>query len=500
MSDICLILEGTYPYVTGGVSSCVYQLIKNTPQFEYTILYIGGGFERYEEYKYPVPENVKNIQEFYLFEYDLFPDKDLIQVGDQVDVDLLKRFYTGKPEVRASLFEKVFFNLLKPHDLSWDPLVVLRSLEVWEMLEELYHEHFKGHDGPSFIDFFYTWRFTHYPIVRALDISFPLAKVYHSLSTGYAGLIGAAASLQFNAPFILTEHGIYSHEREIEIYNANWIHSDFDDFQARKQLSVFKEWWIHLFHFMGNFAYHRANSITTLFQGNAEKQIKYGADEAKIEIIPNGIDVDYFGNLAPVERTDFEKGKVIISMVGRVVPIKDVKSFIKAISSLKKKSQEILVYIIGPYEEDPEYYRECLELVKFYGLEEDVLFTGKQNVKDYYPKTDILVLSSISEGQPMVILEAFSAGIPVVTTDVGSCRELIFGQPAEDDQFGRAGSVVPFGEPGLLSDALFELVSEPQKRKEYGINAKNRVQTFYTEKLNISRYENLYHRFLEGVG
>lgn len=499
MSDICLILEGTYPYVTGGVSSCVYQLIKNTPQFEYTILYIGGGFERFKEYKYPVPENVKNIQEFYLFDYELLPDKELVSIRDKIDVSKLKNFYNAKNLDRPKLFEEIFFDLLKPYDLSFDPLQVLRSVEVWEMLEELYHQHFTEGKGPSFIDFFYTWRFTHYPILRALDVSFPIAKVYHSLSTGYAGLVGAAASLQFNAPFIVTEHGIYSHEREIEIYNANWIHQEFDGFQAKKQLSVFKEWWIHLFHFMGNFAYHRANAITTLYSGNAQKQIQYGADESKIEIIPNGINTSVFSNLSPIEREEHEAGKVILSMVGRVVPIKDVKSFIKAVSSLKERGAEILTYIIGPYEEDPDYYKECMDLVRFYSLEEDIIFTGKVDVKDYYPKTDILVLSSISEGQPMVILEAFACGIPVVSTNVGSCRELLYGKGVEDEGLGRAGTVVPFGEPALLSEALFELIKDEDKRKIYGATAKRRVEAFYTEEKYISRHENLYQRYLEGV-
>lgn len=499
MSDICLILEGTYPYVTGGVSSCVYQLLKNTPQFSYSIFYIGGGNEQFLEYKYPIPENVTSIEEFYLFDYELFPDKDLISVGDKVNIELLRDFYKAPVHKKAHLFDEVYFDLIKPFDLSWDPLMILRSVEVWHMLEGLYYENYPVEEGPSFIDFFYTWRFTHYPILRALSTSFPQAKVYHSLSTGYAGLVAAAASLQFNAPYIVTEHGIYSHEREIEIYKANWIYEKNNDYMAKKQLSVFKEWWIHLFHFMANFAYHRAHSITTLYQGNAEKQVLHGADEGKISIIPNGIDVDYFSNLPLVTRNDNEQGKTILSMVGRVVPIKDIKSFIKAVSVLKNKELDILVYIIGPYEEDQDYYEECLDLVRFYNLEEDVVFTGKVNVKDYYPKTDILVLSSISEGQPMVILEAFAASIPVVTTDVGSCRSLIFGDSPEDRALGEAGSVVPFGEPGLLAEALETLIRDNALRERFAHNGHKRVNTFYTEKLNISRYENLYQRYLEGV-
>ncbi len=500
MNDICLLLEGTYPYVTGGVSSCVYQLLKNTPEFSYSIFYIGGGNEKFLEYKYPIPDNVKSIDEFYLFDYELFPNKEMVRLGNKVNVDLLREFYLAPISEKASLFPQIYFDLVKPLDISWDPMMVLQSVEVWEMLESLYNENFSLNEGPSFIDFFYTWRFTHYPILRALSTSFPQAKLYHSLSTGYAGLVGAAASFQFNVPFIITEHGIYSHEREIEIYKANWIYEKHQNFMANKNLSVFKEWWIHLFHFMANFAYDQANSITTLHQGNVDKQIQHGASETKITIIPNGIDVDYFGSLDEVKRNSHEENKVIISLVGRVVPIKDVKSLIKAISVLKEKEREVLCYIIGPYEEDLDYYKECVDLVKFYSLEEYVVFTGKVNVKDFYPKTDVLVLSSISEGQPMVILEAYACGIPVVATDVGSCRDLVYGKDKEDREIGEAGLVVPFGEPGLLAEALDTLVCNESLRKTYGKNAKKRVSQFYTEELNIKRYENLYQRFLEGVG
>ena len=68
MSDICLLLEGTYPYITGGVSSCVHQLIEETPHLSYSIVFIGPKKERDAEYKYNIPSNVRIIEELYLFE------------------------------------------------------------------------------------------------------------------------------------------------------------------------------------------------------------------------------------------------------------------------------------------------------------------------------------------------------------------------------------------------------------------------------------------------
>ena len=59
MTDVCLILEGTYPYVAGGVSVCVYQLIKNLPNINFSIVHIAPSGDSVKEFKYPIPNNVK---------------------------------------------------------------------------------------------------------------------------------------------------------------------------------------------------------------------------------------------------------------------------------------------------------------------------------------------------------------------------------------------------------------------------------------------------------
>jgi len=493
VSDVCLILEGTYPYVTGGVSTCVYQLIKNTPQINYSIVYIGAGDEQFKEYRYPVPDNVKLIKEISLFDYDI--KGEVKNLNMEFDNELLKRFYRSNRQERVKLFDEIYENIIQPHRKDFDPFDILQSKQAWDFLTMFYQQRFKDGDGPSFIDYFYTWRFTHYPLFKILTTDIPRAKVYHSLCTGYAGLLGAVANVKYSRPFILTEHGIYSHEREIEIYQADWIYNSEDDLQARRNLSVFKDWWIRLFHFMSEVSYDKAQTITTLFEGNREKQIRLGASEDKIQIIPNGIDYDSYAGLE--RRTS--RDQLVISMVGRVVSIKDVKTFIKSLSVVKKKVSNLKVYIIGPYDEEPEYYDECRNLVSFYELEECIEFTGKVDVKDYYPQSDLLVLSSISEGQPMVILEAFAAGVPCVATDVGACSELILGRLEEDKAAGSAGKIVPFGKPEELGEAISELLLDQEKLKKMGEVAKKRASQYYREEKTIEAYEKLYQRYFSGL-
>ena len=76
MSDVCLILDGTYPYITGGVSSLAHQLIEETPSIEYDLVYIGTKKELSTEYKYKIPANVRSIQYVYLFDNDLIDSRE----------------------------------------------------------------------------------------------------------------------------------------------------------------------------------------------------------------------------------------------------------------------------------------------------------------------------------------------------------------------------------------------------------------------------------------
>jgi len=496
MSDVCLILEGTYPYVTGGVSSCVYQLIKNTPFINYTILYIGASLDSEAQYRYPIPDNVKIIKEVYLFDYQL--DDEIPTKSLNFNTALLYEFHKASRKQKGQLFTKVFNEIIRPRDPSFNSFDILKSREAWDYLSSYYKERFRDEEGPSFIDYFYTWRFTHYPLFKVLNIELPKAKLYHSLSTGYAGLLGAVAKGRSGSSFMLTEHGIYSHEREIEIYQSEWIFNAENDLQVKGNLSIFKDWWIKLFHFMGQVAYEQADLITTLYEGNRTKQVKYGADPNKIQIIANGIDYDLFSSIKRERSNDVN---IHIALVGRVVPIKDIKTFIKAINGLRNMltTKTFKVSIIGPYDEDPEYYEECKRLLTFLNLNEYISFTGKVDVKSHYGKIDLLVLSSISEGQPMVILEAFACGIPCVATDVGSCRELIYGMSAEDRELGKAGEVVPFGKPEELAQAIYSVVNNSEIYEQMGKTAKLRAKEYYREDITVKNYLKAYNNLMSTV-
>jgi polysaccharide biosynthesis protein PelF len=140
--------------------------------------------------------------------------------------------------------------------------------------------------------------------------------------------------------------------------------------------------------------------------------------------------------------------------------------------------------------------RECRDLVRALGLQERVLFLGFQRMQELLPRIGVNVLSSISEGLPLVVLEGFAAGVPAVATDVGACRQLIEGLEPADQALGAAGAVVPIANPSALADAVLPLLAEPARWQAASLAAIQRVERYYTEERLVSEYRTVYARVL----
>ena len=111
----------------------------------------------------------------------------------------------------------------------------------------------------------------------------------------------------------------------------------------------------------------------------------------------------------------------------------------------------------------------------------------------------MIALTSISEAQPLVILEAGAAGIPVVATDVGACREMIMGARNENPNLGAGGAVVPLSSPSAVAEALQRLLTD---RKYYTACSKSiaeRVKRYYRKADQYEAYAELYHGLIEST-
>ena len=489
MSDVCLILEGTYPYVTGGVSSWVHNLIRALPRVRFSLLTILPSHETYREYRYEVPENVVSVSETFIHDYAL---SDTAQRGSKAGVfDLLERFYRALPQRDYGLLPEVFERVIDRDTRTISPTDLFLHKRTWELVLTLYEE---LRLEESFVDFFWTWRYSHLPLLRLADVRIPRASVYHTISTGYAGLVAAYARIKTGAPVLLTEHGIYSNERRIEIEQARWIYERrVDSAVITDTVSPFKQIWITLFDHLSRITYENSDEIITLYEQNRKTQIMGGADPARSRVIPNGINLANFAQRkAPRQAGD----PFLVGFVGRVVSIKDVKTFVRACAIVHRRFPDARFPIMGPTDEEQEYFDECSSLVAMLGLEEVVTFTGRVDVRREYPRMDVIVLTSISEAQPLVILEANVCGVPCVATDVGACSELLDGRTAPDRALGPSGLVTPIANPEATAAAINDLLADDARRTRMGVAGIERVRRFYDERdLNFA-YLDLYRRHI----
>lgn len=276
---------------------------------------------------------------------------------------------------------------------------------------------------------------------------------------------------------LISEHGIYTREREEELIKAKWVQG------------LYKNIWIEQFRKMSKLAYDRADLVTSLYEHARELQLELGCPEEKTMVTPNGITVDLFENIPGKQEED--EGKINLGAVLRVAPIKDVKTMIQAFGFAKERVPALKLWIMGPWEEEEEYARECFELVESMGLE-DVVFTGRINVRDYYGRMDMTILTSISEGQPLTILESFAAHKPVIATDVGNCRGLVLG---ENDDFGDAGIITHIMNVEEIARAIVSMARNEPLRLQMGENGYRRLQAGYRIEYMRDTYRKIYMDF-----
>ncbi len=492
--DVCLLLEGTYPFVAGGVSSWIHNLIKALPEVSFTgVCILPNSNEKWTP-RYEMPPNFTNLKVIYLHEYEVDQKKRTSRKIRLEQINCLRNFHKEIQENNYNLFDLVLSYFDKTTNYGMTAKELIYGKDAWRLLVDFYKPE---ENQESFMDYFWTYRFTHLPIYKLLTSNVPKARVYHTISTGYAGLLGVVAKALYNRPLLLTEHGIYTKERKIEISQAEWIYVSTDErIRIKKDLGVFQKIWINFFTFLGRVTYQKCDQIYTLHEGNRQIEIAEGADPEKTFVIPNGINIEKFSKLKPREQSKEVKGTYNVGFVGRVVPIKDVKTFLRACKIVSLKLDNVKFYIMGPVEEDPDYYQECIDLVELLKLEAVVEFTGKINVMDYYPILDLIVLTSVSESQPLVILEGACAGIPSVASDVGSCKELLEGRIKEDQALGHSGIITRVADPVDTADGIVKILSSDLLRHKMATAGRKRVEKFYRESDLNKKYLSIYEKYI----
>lgn len=461
---ICLILEGCYPYINGGVSTWMHQYINEMPEHEFVLWVIAAKASDKDKFVYTLPSNVKEVYQVFLDDALRVQPSGVFNHNftDEEKHTLSELVTSGNPDW------DLLFDMYQVKKIN--PMSYLKSESFLETLTKVCEKEFPY---IAFSDAFHSVRSRLLPVLHLMGTEIPKADVYHAICTGYGGLLASMAAYIYKKPLLLTEHGIYTREREEEIIRAKWV--------ARS----FKPHWIDFFYMLSDLTYARAFRVTSLFNRAMLTQIDMGCEASKCRVIENGISYEKLCNI-PLKEDD---GIVDIGAVVRMAPIKDIKTMIYAFFELASRMDNVRLHIMGGVD-DQEYADECYALVEQLNLSDKIIFTGRVNIIEYFEKLDFTILTSISEGQPLSVLESFAARRPCVTTDVGCCNELLLGGPS--DTLGRAGYIVPPMQREKLADAMEILCSSRELRLKMGDIAQKRAYEYFRYNIMLTKYKDLY--------
>jgi glycosyltransferase involved in cell wall biosynthesis len=208
----------------------------------------------------------------------------------------------------------------------------------------------------------------------------------------------------------------------------------------------------------------------------------------KVVEIPLGFDLAAFTG-APARdvaraRLGVDTTRPLVVLVARLVPVKDVTTFVRGVAILRQRIPGVQAVVVGDGTE-----RTGLEaLARELGLDDTVAFWGwRADIENVYAAADVVALTSLNEGSPVTLIEAMSCGRPVVATRVGGVPDVVAD--------GESGLLVPPRDPEALANALAALLRDPGLRARYGDAARAVAPRFTKERL-IADMERLYNQLL----
>jgi glycosyltransferase involved in cell wall biosynthesis len=495
--DVCLLLEGTYPYVSGGVSTWVHQILTAMPQVKFGIFYIGAEKAKDTGFKYKIPGNVVVMEEMYLFDHVPVARRRVIPASWSAIYALLRELFEQPPcgDTRElELLAPLVDHLLQHREVPFEDFY--HSPQTWSVLQEVYERYAPEE---SFLHFFWTARYLVEPLWKLMHAlpRVPRARVYHTACTGYAGFLGALVARREARPLLLSEHGIYLRERIQDIWRSRWIRDSLSLHPSlTDSLGTLRQAWMRTFEVLGRWCYHESTHVVSLFHRNALIQQHFGAESSRIRVVPNGIAVEACEPLYQqrLERRKTNPASRVVGFLGRIVPVKDVKTLLRAASRVCDALPDTQFLLAGPLEEDPDYAHECTELAAQLGLKDRVHFLGLRRRDEVLPLMDVMVLASVSEGLPFVMLEAMACGVPIVSTDVGACRELLEGQPSEQPRLGACGLITEIGDSDQIAQGLIALLMSHEIQNRLGAIGRERVCRNYHESQTLGAYWEMYRQ------
>ena len=468
-THVTMLTEGTYPHVHGGVSTWCDQLVKGMPDVDFHLVSLTGTGR--EPVTWELPPNVRRHTS--VPTWGPRPGRARAPYGRarRHFVDAYERFLLSflDPAASADFGESLMALARLAREGSLPAALrtesALRSLMwIWTM------PHLPTaaarptvHDALTATDLL-----EH--ALRPLGTRVPADSVAHAVSSGLATLPALAAHHLDGVPFLLTEHGIYLRERYL-------------GYRRDAQRWPVKAFMLGFYRELNSYGYRAADLITPCNRYNRRWEERGGADPDRIRTVYNGVDPHAFPHAGP------EPEVPTLTWCGRVDPIKDLETLLRAYAGVRAELPETKLRLFGPVPPGGEDYRTRLEkLAAELGVTDGLTFEGRiSEVWKAYAAGHVVMLSSISEGFPFSLIEAMSCGRTTVSTDVGGVREAV----------GDTGLVVPPREPEKMAAAALTLLKDDERRLRLGELSRQRVIDRFTLKRSVDNFRTIYQELAD---
>jgi glycosyltransferase involved in cell wall biosynthesis len=301
--------------------------------------------------------------------------------------------------------------------------------------------------------------------LRPLAADTPAADVCQTAASGLSVLLALMAKWDDDTPYVLTEHGLYLREWFLAQSPSSLPHG------SRVLLLAFYRRLVEV-------GYAHAGIVAPASEYNRRWQLRSGSDPARTTVVRNGIAVDDF----PTAEVEPEEPTLVF--VGRINPLKDPKTLLRAFALVREEVPGARLRIYGATPEgDEEYHAECLALAADLGLDGSAVFEGRvESVVDAYHSGHVVVLSSISEGFPYAVIEAMACGRPTVATDVGGVSEAVVDP----------GLLVGPRDHVAMAEVCVKLLRNPAVRRRLGVLSRERALEHFTLERCLAGYREFY--------
>jgi glycosyltransferase involved in cell wall biosynthesis len=466
---VALVSEGTYPYAMGGVSVWCDQLIRGMPdhRWEVVALCVDGR----ERPVWPAPENLDRVRTIALWgptparggragrpgrsfaaSFELFlasiltplePKSELAAVNRRQFLVALRGLYDYAAE-GGDLTDALTSNhALTSMIDAWDAIHV-EDLTLADAVEG-------------------AWLIEH--MLRPLCAPPVQADIVHASMNGLCMLVALAAKWRYDTPVVMSEHGIYLRERYL-----SYLHGEVPHAVKVLILSFFRT--------LAGAGYLVADALAPHSSYNRRWQLQNGAEPERMWTMYNGIEPDRF----PV--ADGEPDEPTIVFMGRIDPLKDLHTLIRAFALVRVEMPTARLRIYGGTPAGNEAYLEsCVRLIDDLDLADGITLEGRvDSTVEAYHAGSVVALTSISEGFPYSVVEAMACGRTVVATNVGGVGEAV----------ADTGFVVAPRNAPAFAHACVRLLRDDSLRHRLAAAARARVMELFTLQHSLDAYRVVY--------